>query len=371
MTEEKLNQLRDTLLDVDRQILELVAKRLEVVAEIGKTKRQSGLAVRSFTREKKVMAHARDQASRLGIPESLATEVVDRLVKHALEVQERDRVEEARGGSGKSALVIGGCGKIGAWFARFLLSQGFDVRVADPGACEVTAVHRHHWQDGDLDEDIIVVATPLGMSGQVLLDLALRKPRGLIFDVASLKGPVRDGLLALRDAGCAVTSVHPMFGPDTTMLSGRHVIFMDVGNKAAHARAKALFERTMATCVDMTLDEHDELIAFVLGLSHLLNIAFFTALRNSGEQAERLRSMSSTSFDAQLHVAHRIASENPHLYFEIQRLNEFRQRPQQALRQSVDELINIIETNDESRFVELMKNGKSYLQTLQSVARLP
>ncbi|MBN2718836.1 MAG: prephenate dehydrogenase, partial [Deltaproteobacteria bacterium] len=211
----------------------------------------------------------------------------------------------------------------------------------------------------------IVVATPLGMSGDVLMALAKQKPAGLVFDVASLKGPVKAGLAALQQAGCRATSVHPMFGPDTTMLSGRHVIFMDVGHTDAHQQARALFENTMATCVDMTLDEHDALISYVLGLSHLLNIAFFTALRNSGEQAERLRSMSSTSFNAQLQVAHKIAMENPHLYFEIQRLNDYRHAPQRALTESIKEIIACIESNDESKFVTLMEEGRAYLQSLQ------
>ena len=42
--------------------------------------------------------------------------------------------------------------------------------------------------------------------------------------------------------------------------------------------AKELFGGTMVEQIDMGLDDHDRLIAYVLGLSHALNIAFFTAL---------------------------------------------------------------------------------------------
>ena len=42
--------------------------------------------------------------------------------------------------------------------------------------------------------------------------------------------------------------------------------------------ARELFAPTMAEQVVMSLDDHDRLIAYVLGLSHALNIAFFTAL---------------------------------------------------------------------------------------------
>ena len=92
----------------------------------------------------------------------------------------------------------------------------------------------------------------------------------------------------------------------------------------------------MADLVVMGLDEHDRLIAFVLGLSHALNIAFFTALAESGEAAPRLARMSSTTFDAQLDVATRVAAENPDLYFEIQSLNDYGVESLNALQAAVE-----------------------------------
>ncbi|MCK7577425.1 MAG: prephenate dehydrogenase/arogenate dehydrogenase family protein [Chromatiales bacterium] len=82
-------------------------------------------------------------------------------------------------------------------------------------------------------------------------ELAARRPRGVVFDIGSLKTPLRAGLAALRDAGVRVTSVHPMFGPDTELLSGRHVIFIDLGDAAALEEARGLFASTMAELVVM------------------------------------------------------------------------------------------------------------------------
>ena len=67
-------------------------------------------------------------------------------------------------------------------------------------------------------------------------------------------------------------------------LSGRHILFVDVGNKQAIAEARALFAHTAADCVELSLEEHDEVMAWVLGLSHLVNIAFAGALAQSGEK---------------------------------------------------------------------------------------
>ncbi len=159
-----------------------------------------------------------------------------------------------------------------------------------------------------------------------------------------------------------MTSVHPMFGPDTELLSGRHVIFVDVGDPEATRAARELFASTMATLVEMDLESHDRLIAYVLGLSHALNIAFFTALAESGEAAPRLATLSSTTFDAQLKVAARVADENPDLYFEIQRLNDYGTESLAALLLAVERLRSVVRAGDAAGFRALMERGRAYLE---------
>ena len=192
----------------------------------------------------------------------------------------------------------------------------------------------------------------------------------MVFDLGSLKSPVRAGLAALVAAGVKATSLHPMFGPSTELLSGRHVVFIDLGNAEALAAARALFAPTMAEQVVMSLEEHDRLIAYVLGLSHALNIAFFTALAESGEAAPKLARMSSTTFDAQLDVATIVSEESPELYYEIQALNDYGAESLQALSEAVDRLRTAVVGRDFATFRALMEQGQAYLKGRQEqVAR--
>jgi chorismate mutase/prephenate dehydrogenase len=250
---------------------------------------------------------------------------------------------------------------MGGWFADFLASQGFRVAIADPKGALPGFDAVADWQNDPLDFDLIVLATPLSATAQLLRVLAQRAPRALIFDLGSLKTPLRAGLDALVQAGCRVTSLHPMFGPDTELLSGRHVIFIDLGNSDALQEAQALFAPTMAERVVMGLDEHDRLIAYVLGLSHALNIAFFTALADSGEAAPRLANLSSTTFDSQLEVASRVAAESPDLYFEIQSLNDYGGESLMALQRAVERLIATVKTGNSAEFSAMMNRGRAYL----------
>jgi chorismate mutase/prephenate dehydrogenase len=153
-----------------------------------------------------------------------------------------------------------------------------------------------------------------------------------------------------------------MFGPDTQMLSGRHVVFVDLGIPEATATARELFESTMVVQADMDLESHDRLMAYILGLSHATNIAFFTALAESGEAAPRLAHMSSTTFDAQLDLATRVAGDNPQLYYEIQSLNAYGGEALAALADAVERIRSVIRTGDADAFVAMMMRGRQYLR---------
>lgn len=357
-----LEELRKRLSEVDREIIGLVAARQKIVAEIGTHKIQNSVPTRDYEREREVLKGAESQARALGLEPGVANEIMELLIRASLTHQEQRRVASGTSGAGKRVLIIGGAGKMGAWFAHFLASQGFTIEISDPSPTAVAFTRIADWRECPLDYDFIIVATPMKVAGDVLAELAKWRPRGVVVDIGSLKSPLRSGLERLIEAGCKVTSIHPMFGPDTRLLSGRHVVFCDVGVPEATRAARALFAATMAEQIEMSVDDHDRLMAYVLGLSHALNLAFFTALAASGELVPRLQRMSSTTFDAQLRVASLVARDNPHLYFDIQTLNDYGAASLQALRAATERIEQLVQRRDEVGFVELMAAGRRYLE---------
>jgi chorismate mutase / prephenate dehydrogenase len=75
-----------------------------------------------------------------------------------------------------------------------------------------------------------------------------------------------------------------------------------------------------------------------------------------------LQRMSSTTFDAQLRVATLVAGDNPHLYFDIQTLNDFGAASLQALRAATERIEQLVQNRDEAGFVALMAAGRRYLE---------
>ena len=265
-----------------------------------------------------------------------------------------------------SSDLIGGLGRMGLWMSRYLDMVGYSVDVADLAGGDTPFTRVDDWQSTVHDYDLIVVAVPLRPSNDILLQLAEIRPQCLVFDIGSLKSPMREGLDAMRRNGCRVCSVHPMFGPDEIGLSGRHILFVDVGDPRAVSEARELFSHTAADCVELSLEEHDEVMAWVLGLSHLVNIAFAGALAESGEAVPLLKQISSSTFSAQLKVATQVVNENPHLYYEIQQGNENTAEVSRQFCKVLDELMRSVVANDEAVFTRYMGAAKQRLAAEKS-----
>jgi len=361
LTAGELLELRHRLDEIDTGIIDLIAERQAMVTTIAEHKLKTGLPLRHYAREREVIDRGMKRAKTRGLDGSIARDILQTLIHHSLSNQETHKLVQSDHGQGQRALVIGGLGRMGVWMSRYLDMVGYNVDIADQMAGETPFNRVENWQSVVNDYDLIVVAVPLRPSNDILLRLAELRPECLVFDIGSLKSPMREGLDAMRQSGCRVCSVHPMFGPDEIGLSGRHILFVDVGSQRAIAEARALFAHTAADCVELSVEEHDEVMAWVLGLSHLVNIAFAGALAQSGEAVPLLKQISSSTFNAQLNVATQVVSENPHLYYEIQQGNDNTAEVSEHFRKVLDEIITAVAEKNEAVFTRYMGSAKKRL----------
>ncbi len=128
-----LDDLRQRVTDIDRQMIALVAERKAVSEEVARVKRATGKPTRDYERERDVIMGVRAMATERGVSPGLAEQMLRLLIRSSLTTQEQASVVAHGAGTGRRALVIGGAGKMGGWFVSFLASQGFAVEVADTG----------------------------------------------------------------------------------------------------------------------------------------------------------------------------------------------------------------------------------------------
>src|SRR5262245_50101575 len=83
----ELDDLRHKLDDIDRELVELIARRLDTVTAVGAAKADTGAPVRDIQRERAVLEKVERAARERGISDDLVRRVFREIIGHALDRQ--------------------------------------------------------------------------------------------------------------------------------------------------------------------------------------------------------------------------------------------------------------------------------------------
>jgi chorismate mutase/prephenate dehydrogenase len=336
--ERELEALRERIRRLDVELVERAAERIALARKVGEAKRRRGQATVDYGQERIVLERARTAARERGLDAGVATDLFAGLIRAAVIAQDEDNLRASEAGAGRSAVVVGGAGRMGRWVARFLAAQGFDAHVL--GAALPDAA-------------LVVCSTPPQATAALYAGWAAsRPPAGVVVDIASIKTPLVAAIRALQAAGGRVASIHPLFGPSTVLLRDADVVVCDTGDEAATAAVEELFAYTTARLVRMSLEEHDRVMADLLSLAHATAIAFAAALPPDEHPVR------STTFRALEALAAHVVRESPDVYYEIQAMNPHSAAALDRLRAAVERMSGALASRDPAAFRGLLDEGR-------------
>jgi len=344
-----LAALRELIEQIDLRLVELMAGRNNAAKLIGEVKKEGGIQLRNMNLEKAVVQRYRAAAEGTELPADVAEAICKLLITSSVEIQAPLLRSECK----KNVTIVGGAGKMGQWMKRYFESMNASVNIVDVSVGDIKDAK---------SSDIVVIAVPIQAVGGILNDVdKICKKNALIFDIASIKSPFSETIkeLAKRRKVC---SVHPMFGPSAAAMTNRNVIICDCGNEAAVKEAKEIFDNDSCNLTVTSVEKHDELMAFAMSLAHASNIAFFTALRESGIPYDEIKNASSTTFNRTIDVSLSVAKEDPTLYHRIQRLNANAEYMWDVYEKAVKEVKEASLSDDGGKFVDIMEKGKNFLK---------
>ncbi len=359
MTKRELEALRDEIEALDEELLETVARRLEVAREIGLVKEKDGLPIRDLAREKLVVAEYVRNATSLGLDRDIAPRLAGTIVEGSVRVQKGNR---SRNLKGKTALIVGGAGKMGEWTARFLSNRGAKVLIWDPRGKLEGYKNVKSLEQSANKADIAVVASPPGKCQEELQAVLDLRPEGLVFDLCSIKSHISGNLRRGAKEGIFVTSVHPMFGPSVATPKNQNVVICDCGSKKANEQASKLFSDAGARVSIVGLERHDELMTYVLGLSHLCTLIFAGTIARSGNEMSAYGDVQGPTFGRMSRMARDLSNESKRVYHDIQALNPHTRQMIASMETVTRELRKASLDSDPARFGKIIESDRKYLE---------
>ena len=213
----------------------------------------------------------------------------------------------------KEIAIVGAGGRMGKWFANYFHKIGFEIKGYD---IENDIKEKFVNKTGSLvssilNIDYVILCTPTKRTPEIIRLISKEMKRGsYLIEISSQKSKTSQALLKMPSKINPIC-IHPMFGPGAKKIKNNNIILVPIKDvKQELTVAKSLFHGANFVTVDAT--EHDKKVAVILGLTHLINIAFAKILAND-EKILLTDKMSGTTFKAQKIIAESILSESPEL----------------------------------------------------------
>jgi len=213
----------------------------------------------------------------------------------------------------KIIAIIGAGGKMGEWFANYFLENDFEV-IGYDSENEIktkSVIKANSLVVGVLKAEYVLLCTPTRRTPEIIRLIAKEMKRGsYLIEISSQKSKTAVALAKMPSKVNPIC-IHPMFGPGIKKIHAQHVISIPIKDaKKELSVAKSLFPDANFVTIDAI--EHDKKIAVILGLTHLINLAFANILAKD-DKISLTEKMSGTTFKAQKILTESIMTESPEL----------------------------------------------------------
>lgn len=279
-------------------------------------------------------------------------------------------------------LAVVGLGLLGGSVAAAARQRGLVRTVV--GAARRPAPLRYALEAGIVDAvaspieavegaDLVVLGTPVGSMARLVAELAPRLARGcLVTDVGSVKSGVVDRLPGLLPVGVEFVGSHPMAGshlrgPEharADLFEGATcVVTPRVGqDPRAVERIEAFWRALGARVKRRSACEHDDEVAWVSHLPHLVAFAYADSLRHAPARVGELAGGGFRDFT-------RIAQSDAELWGEILSLNgKALAGPLNHFSASLAEIARVLEEGDGESLERLLQTARQRLAEVASGA---
>ncbi|MDO8716565.1 MAG: prephenate dehydrogenase [Dehalococcoidales bacterium] len=265
--------------------------------------------------------------------------------------------------------IIGGTGKMGRWFANLLLKDGKDVLITGRSEQKLLEVKEQLNVETSTSiaavksADVVIISVPIDTFEAVVKELQPHiHPEQIILDVTSIKvSPVDIMHRYLKSA--SVLGTHPVFGPGARDLVNKNFVLTPTNEKeqALAEKVRQYLEKLGASVSLMPPQEHDKMMAVVLGLSHFIAIVAADTLLGLGK-LKTMGDIGGSTYKLLRTLAESVVSEDAEFYASLQMNLPGLTEMQELFQKNSATWADMVKNKDRSEFAKKMNSLRTSLE---------
>ncbi|MEE6031115.1 bifunctional chorismate mutase/prephenate dehydrogenase [Avibacterium paragallinarum] len=348
---DALKELRTEIDTLDQELLQLFAKRLALVKKVGEIKHQHGLPIYVPNREAEMLQARRQEAEKLGVPPDLIEDVLRRLMRESY-TRENQFGFKTVNPNIKKIVIVGGKGKLGGLFARYLQLSGYQIE----------SLGRNDWDNATQilsGADVVIVSVPIVNTVETIERLAPYLTENMLLtDLTSVKKAPLAKMLEVHKG--AVVGLHPMFGPDIASMAKQVVVRCDGRYPERYQWLLDQISIWGAKIYQVDAAEHDQSMTYIQALRHFATFANGLHLSKQPVELAKLLALSSPIYRLELAMIGRLFAQDGALYADIIMDKPENLEVIESLKQSYEESLKFFEQGDKQGFIQAFEQVRDW-----------
>ena len=266
--------------------------------------------------------------------------------------------------------IIGGSGRMGRWFAGFLLKDGKEVIITGRNERKLLEVKEQLGVEATTSissavktADVVLISVPIDNFEEVVKQLQpYIHSKQVVIDITSIKvSPVETMHKHLKTG--LVLGTHPVFGPGARDILNQNFVLTPTNERetALAQKIKQYLEARGARVTLMTPYEHDEMMAVILGLSHFIAIVTADTLM-SFDKLKQMKAISGSTYKLLHTLTESVISEDPELYASLQMNLPKSTEIHELFQRNSKTWADIVKNKDRQEFVKRMRALKDRME---------
>ncbi|WP_446469632.1 bifunctional chorismate mutase/prephenate dehydrogenase [Xenorhabdus stockiae] len=337
----ELSQLREKIDEVDKALLNLLSRRMDLVAEVGEVKSQLGLPIYAPEREASMLASRRQEAEILGISPDLIEDILRRIMRESY-ASENDKGFKKLNADIGPIVIVGGSGKMGRLFSRLLTLSDYEVRVLEA----------NDWEQAETilaGAGMVIISVPIHLTEDIIHRLPPLPEECILVDLASIKQKPLQAMLDVHKG--PVLGLHPMFGPDVGSFAKQVVVFCDGRHPESYQWFLEQISVWGARLHKIDAEQHDKNMSFIQALRHFTTFSYGRHLLKEDIDLQQLLALSSPIYRLELAMVGRLFAQDPQLYADIIMSSPENLELIRRYHQSFGQALALLENQDKKAFI--------------------
>ena len=328
--------MQEKLIQIDRELIELIGKRIAVLAE----------SASSYSSENPDLMTILDRA---GIPEFVWQNLV---MGCAASLAMKSSFSAPTNTQSRRVTIIGGAGMMGRFFTQRLSAAGHDVNVLE---C-------NDWERAEellAPADLVLVCVPIECTVKVIRQAAKYiSSTTALADIASIKTPIVKGMLEYHKG--PVMGLHPMFGPGIKSFLSHKVVVCPGREDKSFQWLLDLIQSDGGKLIFATPEEHDRMMVDIQAIRNFTTLSMGAFFSQEGIDLPRSLDFASPLYRHTIAIVSRLFAQSAPLVVDIILATPERRQAIARLANTYSRLAQLVNEGDRDALLREFQTAQSF-----------